>query len=148
MVLRKAQEAYERYLSLLDTYDILSKNDRKLYERYIENRDEFSLISSNDPGARRDTKIARFKQENELKLKLQVYLSFALARRPPNSNSVPLQSPVSTPRRRCRSSRNLPRRNPALCPPLLPRPRPNSPRAQNPRPHAPNTPSRSPRTRG
>ena len=51
---------------------MLSVDDRKLHERYVENRDEFSLISSNDPGARRDTKIARFKQENELKLKLEV----------------------------------------------------------------------------
>ena len=72
MVLRRAQEAFERYLSLLDTYAMLSMHDRKLYERYVESRDEFSLISSNDPGARRDTKIARFKQENELKLKLEV----------------------------------------------------------------------------
>lgn len=71
-VLRRAQEVYERYLRLLDTYRLLSRSDQKLYERFIELRDEFSLISSNDPGARRDTKIARFKQENELKLKLEV----------------------------------------------------------------------------
>lgn len=51
---------------------MLSTSDRKLYEKYIENKDEFSLIASNDPGARRDTKIARFKQEKELKLKLEV----------------------------------------------------------------------------
>lgn len=73
-MLRWAQEAYERFLALLDTYLMLSTSDRKLYERYIENRDEFSLIASNDPGARRDTKIARFKQEKELKLKLEVTL--------------------------------------------------------------------------
>ena len=71
-VLRRAQEAFERYLSLLDTHRMLSRNDRKLYERYIDGRDDFSLMTSDDPSARRDAKIARYKQENELKLKLEV----------------------------------------------------------------------------
>ena len=82
MVLRQAQEAYERYLSLLDTYVVLSTSDRKLYERYVENRDEFSLIPSNDPAARRDTKISRFKQEKELKLKLEVRSISRVSARP------------------------------------------------------------------
>ncbi len=51
---------------------MLSKSDRKLYERYIDGRDDFSLTTSNDPSARRDAKIARYRQENELKLKLEV----------------------------------------------------------------------------
>ena len=51
---------------------MLSRNDRKLYERYINGRDDFSLMTSDDPSARRDAKIARYKQENELKLKLEV----------------------------------------------------------------------------
>lgn len=72
MVLRRAQEAYERYLLLLDTYSMLNARDRKLYERFLEGRDDFSLISTTDPAARRDTKVARYKQENELKLKLEV----------------------------------------------------------------------------
>lgn len=71
MVLRRAQEAYERYVSLLDIYSMLNARDRKLYERFLESRDDFSLISTTDPAARRDTKIARYKQENELKLKLE-----------------------------------------------------------------------------
>ena len=50
---------------------MLSNNDRKLYERYVDSRDNFSLMSSNDPSTRRDVKIARFKQEQELKLKLE-----------------------------------------------------------------------------
>ena len=54
---------------------MLSTTDQKLYERYVENMKDFALVSSNDPGARRDTKIARFKQENELKLKLEVGLA-------------------------------------------------------------------------
>lgn len=71
-VLQRAQNAFERYLHLLDTYIILSQKDRELYERYAEDRNEFSLMSSNDAAVRRDTKIARFKQENELKRKLEV----------------------------------------------------------------------------
>lgn len=74
-VLQRAQESYERYLHLLDTYIMLSQKDRELYERFMENRNEFSLMSTKDAAARRDTKIARFKQENELKIKLEV-LSF------------------------------------------------------------------------
>ena len=72
MVLRRAQKAYERYLSLLDNYNMLNAKDRRLYERYLDDRDDFSLISTTDAAARRDTKIARYKQENELKLKLEV----------------------------------------------------------------------------
>lgn len=71
-VLRRAQKAYERYLHLLDTYRILSKSNEKLNERYLENPDEFSLLPGNDPATRRDIKIARLKQEKELKLKLEV----------------------------------------------------------------------------
>lgn len=70
-VLQRAREAYERYLGLLDNYGMLSKNDKKLYERYLENRDEFTLHSPTDPTSRRDTKIARLKQEKELELKLE-----------------------------------------------------------------------------
>lgn len=71
-LLRASQEAYERYLSLLDTYDLLSKSDKKLYERYLDNRDSFSLLPSDDVSIRRETKIARFQQEKDLKQKLQV----------------------------------------------------------------------------
>ena len=57
---------------MLDTYDLLSKSNKKLLEKYLEIRDDFSLISSTDSATRRDTKIARFKEEKELKLKLEV----------------------------------------------------------------------------
>ena len=71
-LLKDSQNAYERYLSLLDRYDLLSKNDKKLYERYLDSRDSFSLLASSDASIRRDTKIARFKQEKDLKQKLEV----------------------------------------------------------------------------
>lgn len=70
-VLKRAQDSYENFLSLLDAYNILSKSDQKLQEQYLNNRDEFSLLSGRDATSRRDTKIARYKQENQLKAKLE-----------------------------------------------------------------------------
>jgi immunoglobulin-binding protein 1 len=73
--IQKAREAYERYLSLLDHYEILSTADKKLYHTYTEAPTSFSTISTTDPNARRAAKIANFKQEKELKKKLEVCLS-------------------------------------------------------------------------
>jgi immunoglobulin-binding protein 1 len=70
--LQKAREAYERYLTLLEHYEILSTADKKLYHDYTEAPGVFSTISTKDPSARRDAKIANFKQEKELKKKLEV----------------------------------------------------------------------------
>lgn len=70
-VLQQAQAAYERYLKILDQYDMLSKADSDLYQRYLSERDDFSLLSTSDPTVRRNTKISRYKQEQELKLKLE-----------------------------------------------------------------------------
>jgi immunoglobulin-binding protein 1 len=70
--LQKARETYERYLTLLDHYEILSIANKKLYHDYIESPTTFSTISTKDPHARRDAKIANFKQEKELKKKLEV----------------------------------------------------------------------------
>ena len=70
--LNKAQQAYERYLTLLDTYSILSTPDKKLFNRFLDNKNEFSLSPSSDPSKRRETKIARFKQEKQLQLKFEV----------------------------------------------------------------------------
>ena len=71
-VLARARDAYERYLSLLDHYEILSSADKKLYQDYTESPTTFSTISSTDPNVRRGAKIANFKQEKELKKKLEV----------------------------------------------------------------------------
>jgi hypothetical protein len=73
--IEKAREAYERYLSLLDHYEILSAADKKLYRTYTETPTTFSTISTPDPNARRAAKIANFKQEKELKKKLEVWVS-------------------------------------------------------------------------
>jgi hypothetical protein len=73
--LLKAQDYYERFLKLLDSYDILSKSDARLFEQYTEDRNNFSTASTKDAAARRDAKITRFKEEKELKRKLEVWSS-------------------------------------------------------------------------
>ncbi|KAH8651517.1 TAP42-like protein [Tricladium varicosporioides] len=70
-VIQRARDAYERYLTLLDHYEILSGPDKKLYHTYTESPTSFSTISTKDPNARRNAKIANFKQEKELKKKLE-----------------------------------------------------------------------------
>ncbi|KAL8788943.1 MAG: hypothetical protein Q9195_007059 [Heterodermia aff. obscurata] len=70
-VLERARETYERYLGLLENYGMLSIADKTLHERFLDSRNEFALLSSSDPSARRNTKISRLKQEQELKLKLE-----------------------------------------------------------------------------
>ncbi|MCJ1312000.1 hypothetical protein MMC25_005674 [Agyrium rufum] len=73
-LLAEAQDAYSRYLGRMDDYELLSKSDKKLQERFLENRNGFSLLAGGDAMQRRETKIMRFKQEKELKQKLE-YLS-------------------------------------------------------------------------
>lgn len=58
---------------------MLSKADSNLYQRYLSGRDDFSLLSTSDPTARRNTKITRYKQEQELKLKLEYLAHVPLA---------------------------------------------------------------------
>lgn len=74
-VLQHAQVAFERFLALLETYSLLSKGDSRLYERYLDNRTTFTTVAGSDPAARRETKIARFRQETDLKRKLEVCCS-------------------------------------------------------------------------
>ncbi|KAL8714324.1 MAG: hypothetical protein Q9220_001655 [cf. Caloplaca sp. 1 TL-2023] len=78
-ILLQAQAAYERYLKCLDSYDMLSKVDIKLYQGYLSSRTEFSLLSNADPTARRNTKVARYKREQELKLKIEYLTQVPLA---------------------------------------------------------------------
>ena len=78
-LLREAQDAYNRYLQRLDQYDMLSKSDRKLYETWQDDRDTFSVLGGSDASRKRDMKVARFKQEKELKQKLEVRSVASLA---------------------------------------------------------------------
>lgn len=70
--LLSARGCYEKFMKLLDSYDVLSKPDAKLYEKYQESPNSFSTASTSDAAARRETKIARFRAEKELKAKLEV----------------------------------------------------------------------------
>ncbi|EAT83690.2 hypothetical protein SNOG_08522 [Parastagonospora nodorum SN15] len=58
-------------LQYLDAYDILSASDSKLLDAYSENKANFSTASARDAAARRDAKIARFREEKEIKRKLE-----------------------------------------------------------------------------
>ena len=66
------REAYERFLTLLDRYAILSKGDQKLWERYQDDKDAFTLLPSSDASSRRESKITRFKEGKALEKKIEV----------------------------------------------------------------------------
>lgn len=76
--LLRARGYYERFLKLLDSYDMLGKADTKLLEAYNEDKNNFSTANTRDAAARRDVKIARFKEEKELKRKLEVKSTLCL----------------------------------------------------------------------
>ena len=69
--LRHAQSSYGNYLKRLDLYDLLSAGDARLLEKYRDAPDSFSTASTTDPSARRETKIIRFREEKDLKQKLE-----------------------------------------------------------------------------
>lgn len=71
-VLRRALDRYERFLTRLDEYELLSRGDKKLFEQYMANPSTFALAPMNDAAARRDIKVKRFREEKELKQKLEV----------------------------------------------------------------------------
>jgi immunoglobulin-binding protein 1 len=75
--LLQARARYELFLKLLDSHDMLSKGDAKLFESYNDDKQNFSTVSTKDAAARRDVKIARFREEKELKRKLEVGLTSA-----------------------------------------------------------------------
>jgi hypothetical protein len=69
---KRAQASYVDFLKRLDGYDMLESRDVKQFERYREDPLQFSTASTTDAAARRETKINRFRQEKELKQKLEV----------------------------------------------------------------------------
>lgn len=77
-VLKRALEEYEKYLMRLDEYLLLSGGDKKLFEQYMANPTSFTLAPANDAAARREIKVTRFREEKELKQKLEVWDSFPL----------------------------------------------------------------------
>lgn len=71
-ILRRALEKYEGYLARIDDYGLLNDSSKKLYERYIANPSSFSLTPTSDAAVRREVKVSRFREEKELKQKLEV----------------------------------------------------------------------------
>lgn len=67
-VLKRSRTLYNRFLSLCDTYDLLSTTDKSAFEK--------GAVSSSpaDPATRRNEKIAKYKAEKELKAKIEVTL--------------------------------------------------------------------------
>ncbi|KHJ32710.1 putative type 2a phosphatase-associated protein 42 [Erysiphe necator] len=72
-LIQRARNLYENFLSLLQQYEILSGREKKLYESYVESPTTFSTILCSDPIARRETKIANYKLEKELKKKIEFF---------------------------------------------------------------------------
>jgi immunoglobulin-binding protein 1 len=58
----------------MESYDLLSDSDKKVFERYQANPSKFSTASLTDASARREAKIARFRQDKALTEKID-YLS-------------------------------------------------------------------------
>lgn len=71
-ILRRSLEKYESYLARMDDYGLLNDSSKKLYERYMESPSSFSLTPTNDAAVRREVKVSRFREEKELKQKLEV----------------------------------------------------------------------------
>ncbi|KAF2423593.1 phosphatase 2A-associated protein [Tothia fuscella] len=70
----KRRGLYEKCLKLLDMYDLLGRADARLYEEYLDSTAAaggFSITGKGDAVARRELKISRFKEEKELKRKLE-----------------------------------------------------------------------------
>lgn len=75
-VLTAARDAYERYLHLLDDYNLLNDAHAKLFSRYTEDPFSFSTVPAGaDPAARRDAKIATFRAEKDLRQSLETLRS-------------------------------------------------------------------------
>ncbi|RKU46782.1 hypothetical protein DL546_006431 [Coniochaeta pulveracea] len=75
-ILTSSRHAYERFLHLIDTYNFLTASQSRLLERYTEDPRRFTTVPTNaDGAARRKAKIANFKQEKELRQKLEYLIS-------------------------------------------------------------------------
>lgn len=71
-LLQQASSLLESFLSRLDSYELLSSQNRRLLDQYQEDRKNFHLASTTDAAERRRVKVARFQEEKSLKTKLEV----------------------------------------------------------------------------
>ncbi|KAI9888977.1 MAG: hypothetical protein M1814_006094 [Vezdaea aestivalis] len=70
-VLNEAANEFNDFLNLLNNYQLLSKEDSRLYTTYRENPFDFSTAPQQDAAARRNVKIARFREEKQIKQKIE-----------------------------------------------------------------------------
>lgn len=69
-ILTTARTHYETFLSNLSSYALLPPSHTKLLSRYTSSPTTFSVAGTSDPAARRDAKIANFREEKEMRAKL------------------------------------------------------------------------------
>lgn len=96
-LLRRALQYYESFLARLEDYDLLSPSDKKLYERYAEDPKSFTLAPMNDAAARREVKVNRFREEKELKQKLEVSYPVFNLYNSPGHILIPAEVPIAKP---------------------------------------------------
>ena len=75
-LLQYASELLESFLTRLDIYELLSKQNKRLLEQYQEDGKNFQLASTTDAAERRRIKLARFQEEKGLKTNLEVQQCF------------------------------------------------------------------------
>lgn len=86
-VLARARGELEAFLRLLDGYGVLGKEEVGMFERYLEDREGFEISQVGmEASKRRERKIARFREEKALKVKLE-YLEMKRVGRAANANA-------------------------------------------------------------
>jgi immunoglobulin-binding protein 1 len=71
-LLQQASGLLEDFLTRLESYELLSEQNKKLLDQYQDSRKEFQLAPTADAAERRRIKVARFQEEKGLKTKLEV----------------------------------------------------------------------------
>lgn len=71
--LHSARDAFRSFLSLCDNYALLGSYEKKAYQLSDSLSPSAFFDIHTDAAARRNSKIERYKQEKELKAKLEVY---------------------------------------------------------------------------
>ena len=74
--LQNARTAYRTFLGTNDSYGLLGSYERKAYQTSSDPSPTAFFQIHADATARRDYKIARYKQEKELKAKVEVSMCF------------------------------------------------------------------------
>jgi TAP42-like family len=127
--LQSAAELLEAFLTRLESYELLSKQNKDLLERYQEDRSSFQLAAAGDPNERRRVKVERWREEKGLKSKLEARLHHIYSRcilLLTQPIVPPLADHTNPPRRRTPSP-PLPNRTLPLRQPVLPNPRHDRP---------------------